>query len=167
MDSKIIDSESAKADEFDFEDILNDDDCEQGFGFCIVGSNSNTPLKVVNNLRGMEIHAFNQKEKGKLNQFDVLFDNQLTVNVICCAFFLVNIRKFPKELYLYTNAGCVIIDMVGDLPGVGTVWYHPKGIANIFSHTKTVADNGFEVDYLSRPDENEKRDSAYCIKTNE
>ena len=85
-----------------------------------------------------------------------------------CALFLLNIYKSSKELYLYTNnAGCIIIDMVGDLPGVGTVWYHPKGIINILSHTYTVADNGFEVDYSSQPDENSDRNLAYHIETSE
>ena len=64
IDSKVIDSEPANADEFDFEDILNDDDCEQDFQFYIVGSNSSKLLKVVEDLRGMENHAFNQKGKG-------------------------------------------------------------------------------------------------------
>ena len=27
-------------------------------------------------------------------------------------------------------------NLVGDLPGFGTVWYHPKGIANILSLSK-------------------------------
>ena len=82
-----------------------------------------------------------------------------------CALFLLNICKSSKELYLYKNAGCIIIDVVRDLLGVGTVWYHPKGNANILSDTCTVADNGFEVDYSSCPDENSNRDLAYRIKT--
>jgi hypothetical protein len=41
-----------------------------------------------------------------------------------------------------------IIDKVGDLPGVGTVWYHLEGIANVLSNAR-VAENGFEVDYSS------------------
>ena len=79
----------------------------------------------------------------------------------------MNICKSSKELYLYTNAGFVIIDIVGDLPGVRTMQYHPEGIANILSHTCTVTDNGFEVDYSSHPDENRNRDLVYRIETSE
>jgi hypothetical protein len=32
---------------------------------------------------------------------------------------------------IYCNAGVTSTDLIGDLPGYGTVWYHPKGIANI------------------------------------
>jgi hypothetical protein len=60
----------------------------------------------------------------------------------------------------------VIIDKVGDLPGVGTVCYHPQGIANVQSNAH-VLENGFEVDYSSRKDSNGYRDPAYRIETRE
>ena len=34
---------------------------------------------------------------------------------------------------IHCNAGVAVTNLVGDLPGYGTVWYHPKGIANILS----------------------------------
>ena len=34
---------------------------------------------------------------------------------------------------LATQAGSTTTNMVGDLPGYGTVWFHPKGIANILA----------------------------------
>ena len=37
------------------------------------------------------------------------------------------------NLNIFCNAGKTITNMVGDLKGYGTVWYYPKGIANIFS----------------------------------
>ena len=57
--------------------------------------------------------------------------------------------------------------MTSVLPGVGIVWYHPKGIVNMLSHTRYIADNGFEVDYSSRRDKNGEGDLAYRIKTHE
>ena len=84
-------SKPTNVDAFDFNDIL-DDDGEQGFKFCIMDRNSYLALTVVEGLRGMNYHAFNQKGKEKLNQFDFLFYNQLTMNIIQCALFLINIR---------------------------------------------------------------------------
>ena len=34
---------------------------------------------------------------------------------------------------IHCNAGVTSTNMVGDLHGYGTVWYHPNGIANILS----------------------------------
>ena len=34
---------------------------------------------------------------------------------------------------LATQAGSTTTNMVGDLPGYGTVWFHPNGIANILA----------------------------------
>mgnify|MGYP003502657285 CR=1 FL=1 len=34
---------------------------------------------------------------------------------------------------IHWNAGVASTNMIGDLPGYGTVWYHPNGIANILS----------------------------------
>ena len=38
------------------------------------------------------------------------------------------------------NAGTVPVNQVGNIPGYGRVWYHPKGIANILG-LYNVADN--------------------------
>jgi hypothetical protein len=37
---------------------------------------------------------------------------------------------------IHCNAGVTSTNLVGDLPGYGTVWYHPNGIANILSLNK-------------------------------
>ena len=37
---------------------------------------------------------------------------------------------------IHCNAGTTTTNWVGDLPGVGTVWYHQQGIANILSLPK-------------------------------
>lgn len=59
MDSKVVDSEDVNAKTIDFEDVLNESDCEKGFRFCIVGA-IETDQKVVEDLRGMENHVINQ-----------------------------------------------------------------------------------------------------------
>jgi hypothetical protein len=39
---------------------------------------------------------------------------------------------------IYCNAGLSHTNMVGELDGYGTVWYNPKGIANIHLYSPTV-----------------------------
>jgi hypothetical protein len=46
---------------------------------------------------------------------------------------LTNIRKVSGYMQLFTQAGSTTTYLVGDLPGNGTVWFHPKGIANIIA----------------------------------
>ena len=51
---------------------------------------------------------------------------------------LVNIRKVWGEdaIRVHCNSGVNIADRVGDLPGYGTVWYEPTGIAKILSMSR-------------------------------
>ena len=63
----------------------------------------------------------------------VLLDNQSTADVFCNSQLLINIRKAATSLDIHCNSGSTTTDMEGDLPGYGTVWYHPSGIANILS----------------------------------
>ena len=79
--------------------------------------------------------------------------------------FLVDIRKTNKRLELHTNTGGTIINEVGELPGVGTVWVHQKGIANILSFHNIQNVNGFEIDYTSRPNKSGVRDNAFYVET--
>ena len=37
------------------------------------------------------------------------------------------------SISVHCNAGNVMVDMMGDLPGYGSVWYYPHAIANILS----------------------------------
>jgi hypothetical protein len=37
---------------------------------------------------------------------------------------------------IHCNAGVTSTNLIGELPGYGTVWYHPKGIANTLSLTR-------------------------------
>ena len=49
---------------------------------------------------------------------------------------------------IHCNAGVTSTNLVGDLAGYGTVWYHPQGIANILSLSRFKA-RGYHVTYDS------------------
>jgi hypothetical protein len=78
----------------------------------------------------------------------ILLDNQSTVDVFHNKNLLVNIRPTNTSMNIHCNAGVTNTNLIGDLPGYGTVWYHPKGIANILSLSK-VKNNGNRVTYDS------------------
>jgi hypothetical protein len=64
----------------------------------------------------------------------ILLDNQSTVDFFYNPDLLSNIREDTKSVSIHCNAGVArTTNLIGDLPGDGTVWYHPKGIANILS----------------------------------
>ena len=63
----------------------------------------------------------------------VLLDSQSTVDVFCNPGLLQNIRKTPEGMRIHCNAGSRHTNLIGDLPGYGTVWYDPDAIANILS----------------------------------
>ena len=50
---------------------------------------------------------------------------------------------------IHCNAGVASTDMIGELHGYGTVWYHPDGIANILSLSR-VKEQGYRVTYDSQ-----------------
>jgi hypothetical protein len=78
----------------------------------------------------------------------ILLDNQLTVDVFHNAKLLTNVRKSDKNLAIQCNAGVATTNLVDDFPGYGTVWYHPKGIANILSLSR-MRERGYCVVYDS------------------
>ena len=53
-------------------------------------------------------------------------------------------------MHIFYNAGVKITDMVGDIPGVGELWYHSEGIENIRSMALIYKDD--QVTYDSRLD---------------
>ena len=88
------------------------------------------------NMTNMEkVYLFSQKHDGVVNKNWILLDSQATCNVICNGNLLNNIRRHPngEDITIHCNAGTVVVTSVGDLPGFGTVWYHPEGIANCLS----------------------------------
>ena len=68
----------------------------------------------------------------------ILLKSQSTVDLIENPRILVNIRKVWVEdaIRVHFNNGFKIVERVGDLPGYGTVWYEPTGIANVFSMSR-------------------------------
>jgi Zinc knuckle len=77
----------------------------------------------------------------------LLLDNQSTVDLFCNSRLLKNIRHSDQRMSVQCNTGQCTTNMVGDLPGYGTVWYDPNSIANILS-LKRVASK-YRVQYDS------------------
>ena len=61
-----------------------------------------------------------------------------------------SIRFSTVNLVLRTQAGEYRIDQIAELPGVGTVWFYPKGVANILSQYRMVVNSGWDVDYSTK-----------------
>ena len=66
----------------------------------------------------------------------VLLDNQSTIDVLVNHRLLRNIRRIGQYMYIHCTAGVTRTNLVGELPGYSTVWFHPDGIANILSLTR-------------------------------
>ena len=66
----------------------------------------------------------------------ILLDNQSTVDVFANRRLLKNIRRAKTNMFIHCTAGVAKTNLIRDLPGYGTVWYHPNGIANILSLSK-------------------------------
>ena len=93
-------------------------------------------------------HVYNQETRC-LRPYDVLFDSCSTCDIFVNEEFLRNIRHCKWTLTLKTQVGECRVTMIGDLPGVGTVWYYSQGSANILSAHRMVTRSGWSVNYSS------------------
>ena len=53
-------------------------------------------------------------------------------------------RKSDTEMKIHGTAGSSATNMVGNLPGYGTVWYHESGIAYILSLANVMKNHSVE-----------------------
>lgn len=81
--------------------------------------------------------------------FEVLLDNQSTCDVFINTILLRNIRRSDWTLVLTTLAGKCRFTMIGDLLGVGTIWYYPQGSTNVFSRHQMMTQSKWNVYYNS------------------
>ena len=84
---------------------------------------------------GSKNHACNQKgafEKNNMMKVcQIALDNQSACDVIVNKAFLVNVRACGWSLKFQKHAGTCSMNMIDDMPGTGTFWYCPQGLANI------------------------------------
>jgi len=77
--------------------------------------------------------VFSEHDNGILNTW-LLFDNQLTCDIISNPAKVMNIRQVPGHMVLSTQAGSTTMNWMANIPGYSRpVWFHPQGIANILS----------------------------------
>ena len=70
---------------------------------------------------------------GHINPTWVLLGKQLTVDVLSNRPLLNNISKSDRALEIFSTGGRTTTTLQGELPGYGTVWFHPGVITNILS----------------------------------
>ena len=138
-------------DDLDTYDCIDNDNLDNQFHFYTNVFNYDDSHYVFSQ-RHSEQHATTHKLKRsqKVNKWWILLDSQSTVDLFSNPRLLTNIRSIDKELKVRCNAGIATTNLIGDLPGYGTVWYLKDGIANILSLHRVASK--LHVQYDSRTD---------------
>ena len=72
------------------------------------------------------ITSITKQSRKSLKRYEVLFDSCSACDIFVNTEFLSNIRTCPWTLVLKTQTGECKVTMIGELAGVGTVWYYPE-----------------------------------------
>ena len=70
-------------------------------------------------------------KKSMLDEYDILCDNQATINIFRNKDMLTNIKRTRDPISVGGVGGILEVDQIGELPGFGKVYYNPDCIANI------------------------------------
>ena len=96
-------------------------------------------------ISGISIH---NTDEGKEHLKRVaLLDNQSTTDIFCNKDYLRNIRKVDEALHLNTNAGTLVCNKKGELPGYGEVWFDERAIANVISFSNAEQKGKYDIAY--------------------
>jgi hypothetical protein len=103
-------------------------------------------MAVSTSLSFRDISFTREGSKGKVSKDYILLDNQSTHDTFYNPELLCNIKKAAGSVIVRANGGHIKYENTGVLPGYGTVWYNPDGIANILSLGR-VENKGHLVEY--------------------
>ena len=81
-------------------------------------------------------------------EFLITFQLWMCFNVFHNAALLGNKHEGKIHMDIHCDSRVTSTKMVGEMPGYGTVWYHPNGIANILSLSR-VKERGYRVTHDS------------------
>jgi len=87
----------------------------------------------------------------------VLLDNCSTMDIFYNPNLVKNIRKGNCPMNIHCTAGMTSTNLIADLPGYGTIWFHLDGIANILSLSRVK--RKYQVTYDS------KNGNAFLVHT--
>lgn len=72
-------------------------------------------------------------DSGSIPASWLVLDTASTVSIFANEHYLTNIRSSDTTLEVLTNGGLMESSLIGDVSGLGSVWYNPASMANILS----------------------------------